>query len=112
MANENIPPTPNNPATPLRPPSINPQKPGLPPLPGKAPPLPPTAGEPVQMAPEGEPGVPLSFWQLPWVQNILPFATSVVVHAGILIIGIVFFYGIQYVTNKMPHVDEVIIPDA
>jgi hypothetical protein len=111
MANENIPPLPNNPATPLRPPSANAPKPGLPPLPGKTPPLPPGA-EAVQMVPESEPGVPLSFWQLPWVQNILPFATSIVVHAGILIIGIVFFYGIQYVSNKMPHQEEVIVPDA
>lgn len=112
MANENIPPLPNHPATPLRPPAIDAHKPGLPPLPGKTPPLPPTAGAPVQMAPEGEPGVPLSFWQLPWVQNILPFATSVVVHVGILIIGVVFFYGIQYAANKMPHQEEVIVPDA
>jgi hypothetical protein len=67
----------------------------------------------VQLAPEAEGiAVPLSFWQLPWVQNILPFATSVVVHVGILIIGIVFFYGIQYASKKMPHQEEVIVPDA
>jgi len=56
--------------------------------------------------------VQLTFFQLPWVQNILPFVTSVFVHGAIIVIGIVFFYGVQYVTKKIVHTEEVIIPDA
>ena len=75
--------------------------------------MPPKPGDPVQVAPEQhEPAVPLSFWQLPWVQNVLPFATSVVLHVGILIIGIVFFRVVEYVARQAPHQEEVIVPDA
>jgi hypothetical protein len=75
--------------------------------------LPPKPGDPNQPPPqEEEMGVPLSFWQLPWVQNVLPFATSIAIHAGILLIGVVFFYGVQYVAKKVAHQEEVIIPDA
>src|SRR5206468_4003427 len=45
-------------------------------------------------------------------QNVLPFVTSLFVHASIVVIGIVFFYGVQYVAKKMVHQEEVIIPDA
>jgi hypothetical protein len=110
MANEKIPPLPNVPN-----PSTSPgAKPAMPPLPAaKAGPIPPTPGGPVPGAPEmHEVAVPMTFWQLPWVQNILPFATSVVVHIGILIIGVVFFFGVKYIQKQPPHQDEVIIPDA
>jgi hypothetical protein len=56
--------------------------------------------------------VQLTFFQLPWVQNVLPFLTSIFIHAAIIVIGIVFFYGVQYVTKKIVHKEEVIIPDA
>jgi hypothetical protein len=46
------------------------------------------------------------------VQNILPFVTSIFVHASIVVIGVVFFYGVQYVAQKIVHKEEVIIPDA
>ena len=54
----------------------------------------------------------LTFFRLPWVQNVLPFLTSIFIHAAIIVIGIVFFYGVQYVTKKIVHKEEVIIPDA
>jgi hypothetical protein len=113
MANENVPPQPQS----NRPPQLpiaGIAKPGVPPLPpDKMPPTPAQAGDPHQ-PPQGEEtvAVPLSFWQLPWVQNILPFATSVMIHVSILIIGIVFFYSVQYVTKKIAHQEEVIVPDA
>jgi hypothetical protein len=110
MANENIPPqAPTN--QPQTPPLAGPAKPGVPPLPpGKMPPTQP--GDPNQPAFGEEAAAPLSFWQLPWVQDILPFATSVMFHAGIFIIGIVFFYGYKYVTKQAAHQEEVVIPDA
>lgn len=116
MANENIPPLPKVP-TPIPnsqiPKAPTAAKPGVPPVPSKVPPGMPVPGDPAlqgQALPEV--GVPMTFWQLPWVQNVLPFATSVVVHLGILIIGVAFFYGVNYVSKKMPHQEEVIVPDA
>lgn len=113
MANENVPPVGPTHA-PALPPVASGAKPGVPPLPpGKGPVVPPPQPGDPNAAPEThEMAVPLSFWQLPWVQNILPFATSVMVHVAILIIGVVFFYGVQYVTKKIAHQEEVIVPDA
>jgi hypothetical protein len=83
-----------------------------PPKAGKPPAGGPQGPNPGQQQPEEEGDLQLSFWQLPWVQNVLPFVTSIMVHAAILIIGVVFFYGVQYVAKKIVHQDEVIIPDS
>lgn len=113
MANENLPPKPNVPTTPASP-LPGAAKPAAPPLQGaKSGPVAAAPGGPVPAVPEmHEVAVPMTFWQLPWVQNILPFATSVVVHVGILIIGVVFFFGVRYVQKQTEHQDEVVIPDA
>ena len=116
MANDKLPPLPKVPGgpTPPMPGAVKPAGPPLPP--GKLPPAaPPKPGDPalrVEQPEEGELAVPLTFWQLPWVQNVLPFVTSVMVHAAILVLGLVFYYGFQYVQKKIAHQDEVIIPDA
>ena len=34
-----------------------------------------------------------SLLRRPWVQQVLPFLTSVMVHAGVALIGVVFFPG-------------------
>jgi len=46
------------------------------------------------------------------VQNVLPFVTSVTVHAALILLGLVFFGVYNYVKNVVPHQEEVIIPDA
>ena len=110
MANE-VPPLPKGPGTPA--PAPAPVKAGPPPLANKVaagPGGPAGPHDPNQEHPEMPPG--LTFWQLPWVQNILPFATSVVIHAAIVLIGVIFFLGAQYVQKKIAHQEEVIIPDA
>jgi hypothetical protein len=64
---------------------------------------------------EGHPpvyAVQLNFWQQPWVQNVLPFVTSVMVHAALILLGLVFFGVYTYVKNVAPHQEEVIIPDS
>jgi hypothetical protein len=54
---------------------------------------------------------PLSFWQQGWVQNVLPFATSVSVHAAILLIGALFFLGYKTIAQAAPAPHEpVIVP--
>jgi hypothetical protein len=58
-----------------------------------------------------EPLHTLGFWQQPWVQNILPFVTSLSVHAGILILGLLV-WGVAQVINHAPHQDQTIIPDS
>src|SRR4051812_2745358 len=54
---------------------------------------------------------PANFWQQPWVQNVLPFVTSLSVHLAILIIGLLVF-GVYKAVNAPPHQDQVIIPES
>ena len=97
------------------------------PPPTNAPPVaaipaaPPNEGDgtgPVEIAPDpnqqphSSREIPLSFWQQPWVQNVLPFVTSVTVHATLILLGVVFFVGAKYVAQKIAHQEETIIPDA
>ena len=51
-----------------------------------------------------------SFWQNPFVQNILPFATSLLLHAGILLMGYLTYQAVKTVTNVIK--EQIIIPDA
>jgi hypothetical protein len=53
---------------------------------------------------------PISFWQQEHVVNILSFASSLVLHLAIVVIGLLFFKVQQAVTA--PPVEQVIIPDA
>ena len=81
-----------------------------PPLPAAGQPLPQAAPLPPQ---ELEMAVPLDFWQQPWVQDVLPFVTSVTVHAAVILIGFLFFWGIHAISDAAPvHQDQVIVPDA
>lgn len=61
--------------------------------------------------PPEEEVVPLGFFQLPWVQNILPFVTSLTLHATIIIIGFIFLKAIQ-IMKAPPTEEETIIPDS
>src|SRR5688500_6104505 len=56
--------------------------------PGPVPGSPPSGEPPLQEPPPEYMPRP-SFWQQPWVQNILPFATSLTLHAAIIVIGVV-----------------------
>lgn len=51
-----------------------------------------------------------SFWQHPFVQNVLPFATSVVLHAGVLLLGYATYEAVKTVSTVIR--DQIIIPDA
>lgn len=96
------------------PPGSPPQmaKGGLPPLPGKtAAPVGPD-GKPAEIGAElDEIGPHLTFWQKPWVQNILPFVTSLSIHAAIVIFGLLVYSAVQ-VIQKVAHEDQNIIPDS
>jgi hypothetical protein len=53
---------------------------------------------------------PLSFWQKPFVQNVLPLLTSLALHLTIIIVGVVTFKA--YVASKTYQEEQVIVPDA
>ncbi len=54
--------------------------------------------------------VTISFWQHPFVQNVLPFLTSFALHAGVILI-IVLAYETVVVIKQVVK-DQIIIPDA
>ena len=76
--------------------------------PPKDPPLP--AAAPAVTEEAGLPTPPLEFWRRPWVQNVLPFASSIIIHLAILIALIATYQ----VAEKLAKVvqEQIIIPDA
>jgi hypothetical protein len=63
--------------------------------------------------PEGEqeqPHQPAGFLNQPWVQNILPLATSLGLHVGLITLGILGWQVAKQIGN--PNKDQVIIPEA
>src|SRR6185437_7901525 len=82
----------------------------IPPAPGG--PAVSTGGEgpTVDEAP-GDAAVQLSFWQHPFVQNVMPLVTSLVLHATLIVVAITSFKVVQAV-NKVLSKDQVTIPDA
>lgn len=73
-------------------------------------PLPPGAIR-VEQGEEAPAFVPRNFWQQPWVQEVLPFVTSLAVHATIIVIGLLIF-GVYKAVSAPPHQDQVIIPES
>jgi hypothetical protein len=66
------------------------------------------------LGPDGQPLrtlPPDNFWQHPWVQNVLPFITSLAVHAAILVIGLLAF-GVYKAVSAPPPQDQVVIPES
>jgi hypothetical protein len=53
---------------------------------------------------------PHDFWHHRWVQNVLPFATSLIVHLGILAVGIALYHVVTEV--RIVPKDQVTIPDS
>ena len=54
--------------------------------------------------------IPLSFWQKPFVQDVLPFVTALVIHIGLIALGLITAKTVQtiYLATREP----VIIPDS
>ncbi len=81
-------------------------------------PLPPGAvpvGAPVEGPPPADANrdqaVPLNFFQQPWVQNVLPFVTSLMLHATVIIIAVLTVKAIQII-KAPPAEEQIIIPDS
>ncbi len=93
------------------PPRMPPPPPGAVRPPGVAGAAPGTLAAPGQGEPE-EMGPSLTFMQQPWVQTVLPFVTSLTVHAGILVLAVVAVK-VAYTGSAAPKVQEqTIIPEA
>lgn len=52
----------------------------------------------------------ISFWHRPLVQSVLPFGTSILLHAGILVIGLATYTAVKQASFLIR--DQIIIPDA
>ncbi len=63
--------------------------------------------------PEDQPHVhhAAGFWNQPWVQNVLPLATSLAIHISILTVGLLFFLGAKTVFKEV-NKEQTIIPDS
>ena len=61
---------------------------------------------------EGEVAIHHGFWQQPWVQDILPFITSLALHAAIVIVGLLLYEGIKQVAELKPLEEQIVIPEA
>jgi len=101
-------------------PGKGPGAPGSPPAPPGAPGA-PTAGAKLQGA--GKPGDPnqpgegaevvtLNFWQQPWVQNVLPFVTSLALHAAVVIMGLTVWKVVEEVRKMQPNQEQLVVPSA
>lgn len=55
-------------------------------------------------------GPRLSFWQQPFVQNVLPLMTSLALHLGILMLGLLTYKA--YTVSRIVSEEQVIVPDA
>ena len=53
---------------------------------------------------------PPNFWQHPFVRNVLPFATSFLLHAGIIILGLATYKAVEKYNEVAK--EQIIIPDA
>ncbi len=51
-----------------------------------------------------------TFWQHPFVLNVLPFVTSVLLHVGVLLVGFATYQTVRTVTTIIR--EQIIIPDA
>src|SRR4051812_31484410 len=92
------------------------------------PPIPEPASQPPPVTPQAQAQAPaqpveelpmsgeaiasqLTFWQQPWVQNLLPLITSLAIHLAIVIIAILLIKPIQNLT-KLVVQEQVVVPDA
>src|SRR4051812_49258303 len=110
-------------------PSMVPQPLNEPPQPMTAPPQQMQQVQPAQPLPyQGIPGAqppavaipagpamelpPLSFWQQPWVQNVLPLVTSLALHAAVVIVGILAWKTADLLSNTKPLEEQIIVASS
>jgi hypothetical protein len=78
-------------------------------------PLPPDQPPPGHGAQDELPAedvVQLSFWQQPWVQNVLPFLTSLAFHAALVVVGLTLYGFHKAIVAAAPVQEQIVIPEA
>ncbi len=68
------------------------------------------AGEVIVGEEEQQPHHAPGFFNQPWVQNILPLATSLFLHIGIIVVGVALYTAVQQVVER--NKEQVIIPQT
>lgn len=53
-----------------------------------------------------------SFWQHPFVQNVLPFLTSLTLHVGIVLFGLLTLKAVEVVTQVVQVQEQIIVPES
>jgi hypothetical protein len=51
------------------------------------------------------------FWNQPWVQNVLPLASSLALHVAIITIGVLFYLGAKAAANEVRK-EQLVIPET
>jgi hypothetical protein len=77
------------------------------PIPSALPSQPPLPGEPNA---DDEFKKPAGFFQQPWVQTALPFATSLILHLSLILVVVIFFKVAPAVLKAVK--EQIIVPDA
>lgn len=67
------------------------------------------ADQPLEQSP-GHVEPELGFWQEPWVQNGLPIITSLLVHVGLIMLGLLTYTAYKAATTVTQ--EQIIVPDA
>jgi hypothetical protein len=49
-------------------------------------------------------------WQSPFVQNVMPFMTSLVFHAAIVVIGLLMYQSVRVLTHRQAQMTDVLSP--
>ncbi len=57
-----------------------------------------------------EPAVPISFWQKPFVQEVMPFLTSLMLHVGLIALAFLTLKAVQAVIKVQQ--EQVVIPSS
>ncbi len=66
-------------------------------------------GEGQEAPPEGV-YQPVDFWRQPWVQNVLPLATSLALHLALIVIGYATYKAVEKVATVVK--EQIIIPES
>jgi hypothetical protein len=100
-----LPPQPAPQAQPQSAPDAPPSEPSMAAIEAAAP---PNIDDPIQQVPQQE---QRSFWQQPFVQDVLPFLTSLVLHIGLIVFGYMMLKVGQAVVVALRQ-EQIIVPEA
>lgn len=74
-------------------------------------PVPPVDGAVIDPPQPEEPALPeLSFWRQPWVQDVLPFATSLAIHVGLIVLGFATYKAAEKIVRVVK--EQIVVPDS